>query len=137
MYRLTNTDVVIRLSDMASIPNDTANRDRAAYEEWLAAGNTPEPVPAPSAEEIKAILTNSVQSHMDAAAAAKGYDNIMSACSYAAFANAFQAEGQAFLVWRADCWVACYGVMSDVESGERPIPSESELIAELPELVLP
>lgn len=137
MYRLTNTDVVIRLSDMASIPSDPANSDRVAYEAWLAAGNTPEPMPAPSADEIKASLTNAVQSHMDAAAAAKGYDNILSACSYAAFPNAFQAEGQSFLVWRADCWVTCYGVLLAVEAGERPVPTAEELIAELPTLVLP
>jgi hypothetical protein len=137
MYRLTNTAVVIRLYDMASIPNDTANSDRAAYETWLAEGNTPEGAPAPSAEEIKASLTNAVQSHMDAAASARGYDNILSACSYAAFENAFQAEGQAFLVWRAECWVASYGILASVEAGMRPVPTSEELIAELPDLVLP
>lgn len=93
--------------------------------------------PPPTAEQIRKSLTDAVQSHMDAAAQAKGYDSIMSACSYAAFPNAFQAEGQAFLVWRADCWVVGYGVLADVEAGNRPIPTEAELIAELPELVLP
>ena len=49
MYKLTTSSIVIRTADEASIPPDPANRDYAAYLEWLAAGNTPEPAPEPPA----------------------------------------------------------------------------------------
>jgi hypothetical protein len=56
-YQLTATaDIVIRTSDNAHIPNDPANRDRAAYNEWLADGGVPDPYvapPDPEAPEAK------------------------------------------------------------------------------------
>lgn len=46
-YQLTATDAVIRTADQAHIPNDPANRDRIAYDEWVAAGGVPDPVKPP------------------------------------------------------------------------------------------
>ena len=48
-YQLTASDTIIRVVDHASIPNDPANRDRAAYDVWLAAGGVPGPYVAPPA----------------------------------------------------------------------------------------
>jgi len=46
-YQLTTSDCILRLADNAFIPQDPANTDYAAYLEWVAAGNTPEPAPEP------------------------------------------------------------------------------------------
>jgi hypothetical protein len=46
-YQLTTGDTILRLADNAFIPPDPANTDYAAYLEWVAAGNTPDPAPEP------------------------------------------------------------------------------------------
>ena len=45
-YELTDGDGVTR-GDGASIPDADGNRDWRAYQEWLSAGNTPDPIPVP------------------------------------------------------------------------------------------
>lgn len=104
-------------------PADTAQGDH--YDG--AAFSKPVPPGPAQADYIAA-----VQSHLDTAARAKGYDNILSACSYASVPNLFQAESIAFLEWRSACWQTCHGVLVAVESQLRTQPTISELIGELP-----
>jgi len=53
MYRLTaNPNVVQRAADGAWVPADPRNRDWRAYQEWLDAGNTPEPYVPPAVPRV-------------------------------------------------------------------------------------
>lgn len=81
-----------------------------------------------------------IERHLDAEAAAAGYydpleriPSIDRACSYAGFANDYQAEAQSFVAWRSEVWAYVYNVKTDVEAGNRTQPTIEELIAELPQ----
>ena len=95
----------------------------------------PEP-PAPTLDEIlfraKSELTFAIQRHLDLTAQAHGYDNIVSACSYAGAPNAYQSEGAKFIVWRGAVWQRGFELHGEVLAGARPIPTSAELIAMLP-----
>ena len=54
MYKLTDTDSIIRIADKASIPADPANTDYANYLKWVADGNTAtaaDAIPDPTYQE--------------------------------------------------------------------------------------
>ena len=97
----------------------------------------PEPV-LPTEKEIIASLTKAVQDNLDSIAQQRGYDGILSLCSYTASTDpVFKAEGQVGIEWRDACWRRSYEIMGEVQIGSRVIPSSKELIALLPEIVWP
>lgn len=110
--------------------------EQAIIATFLHEAAPPEPT-EPTAEQIEGALVAAVQDRLDAAAKGRGYDGIVSACSYAGAPNAFQAESVAFLTWRAACWSHCYTVLAEVQAGAMPPPSAADLIAGLPALSLP
>ena len=68
MYKLTDNTSIIRILDGASIPNDPANSDYAAYLEWVEDGNTPEAAdvpPAPTYKELRAAEYPSIVDQLD------------------------------------------------------------------------
>ena len=98
-------------------------------------------IPEPTKEEIEARaqaqLTNAVQHVLDTKAQELLYDNCLSVCSYIDTGVAkFDAEGRAFRAWRSAVWAKGYEILAQVQAGQRAIPTEAELIAELPQLVI-
>lgn len=83
-------------------------------------------------------LTSLIQSTLDEKAKERNYDSMLSLCTYATSpSKKFSSEGKAGVKWRDEVWAKGYTILSDVESGERTIPSDDELISELPEFTWP
>jgi hypothetical protein len=87
---------------------------------------------------MQAAMTSIMQAYLDESAKARGYDGILSLCSYYGSANPqFNTEALAGLAFRDAVWAYGYQVLADVEAGQRTIPAAEELLAELPVIVWP
>lgn len=133
MYKLTNNpNLVIRKADNATIPA-AANLDYQEYLAWLAEGNTPEPLPIDTPEQILAKLEGALDRHLDSLAKDHGYIDVPHILSYVDDENpVWDAEARAFKLFRSRFWKAAIAYQKDVSEGKKDIPAESELIDALP-----
>jgi len=84
-------------------------------------------------EELTALFKEKTQELLDTKAREKGYDDILSACSYAGYDNDFRAEGEAFGIWRAKVWKYGYGLLNTIAEGKHKMPkSFDEILTEMP-----
>jgi hypothetical protein len=78
-------------------------------------------------------FTDVIQNYMDTVVRARGYDGILSLCTYATSTNErFAREGQAGVNFRDACWTLGHQLEDEVLAGERGIPTEQELLDLLP-----
>ena len=95
------------------------------------------PLP-PTTEQIIAEFTYAIQQRLDDFSRTRGYDNILSAATYATSTVAkFATEGQYAVDARDATWSKSYEILAAVEAGTRPVPTLDELLAELPALTWP
>lgn len=93
-----------------------------------------EPVQTP--EEKQKLVETTVQQILDDEAKANGYDNVISACTYATSTGTFGAEGQSFVDWRDAVWTYLYKLLDDIKAGTVPEPTLEEIITNLPKRIL-
>ena len=91
-------------------------------------------VPSPGEADYK----TAAQNLLDTTAKAKGYDGILSLCTYATSTNTtFAAQGQAGIAWRDAVWAEGYSVLAQVQAGTMAPPSISAFLALLPAMAWP
>lgn len=141
-YQLTIYNSVVRNSDGATIPFDSGNSDYQAYLAWAAAGNTADPVPAPTSAQLEATNIAAIQAALDTKAQSRGYTDIKSACAYAsptavvtstdpnfALCEKFRKEGNALQAWMAITWATAYNYIATVTAGTNPMPTTTQAVA--------
>lgn len=89
-------------------------------------------MPQVTPEQIVAGFVSAMESHYDAVARVKNYDNRFTCALRAGYAGPFQSEGQAFAIWMDGCNALAYSVLAEVQASTRAQPTVSEFIAMLP-----
>ena len=90
-------------------------------------------------EQLKSSIISQVQARLNDFAKTRGYDDILSACTYATSTiTKFQTEGQYCVTVRDNTWNMLYTILADIENGIRSIPTGySDIESELPQLEWP
>ena len=139
-YRLSHDNWVCKLPDTRFAVGNPASQNPLylEYQAWLAAGNIPDPpeITPEAAEILQTRIATEAQARLDQWAQSRGYDGILSACTYATSqVNRFQAEGQRCVDLRDQTWARLYEILAEVEAGTRPVPmSLAEIEGDLPML---
>ena len=86
-------------------------------------------------ELIKQSLLSIVDNYLDRTVQERGYDNIAKCVTYEGDIDPiFNREGTAAKQWRSKVYRTCYNILDSVECGYREIPTEAELLSELPKI---
>ncbi|UUP19492.1 hypothetical protein NTH_03995 [Nitratireductor thuwali] len=79
-----------------------------------------------------------IQTHLDAKARERQYDNIHTAIGYRGDPNpVFDAEADALFAWRSAVWTYATAELAKVQAGERSVPTIGDFVAELPAFAWP
>jgi hypothetical protein len=76
-----------------------------------------------------------IDEHIRKEIQAKGYGSEDSIAKYLVDGNPYYEEAKTISLWIGNIWATLYTMMTDVKLGKRPIPSYTEMIDELPELL--
>lgn len=88
-----------------------------------------------SSDVIITRLERALDTYIDEQAKAFRYESIRTMVTYVGDPNSkFNAEGQGALDFRSQCYTIALMIINEVNQG-RPIPSEEELLSEMPKLV--
>lgn len=113
--------------------------ERGRWEhQWTIRPATPAEIAARK-QSLQDDIVYQTQKRLDGFARTRGYDGILSACTYATSSvPKFQAEGQYCVEARDATWAKLYEMLAEVTTGTRPVPTGyADVEPELPVLEWP
>lgn len=73
---------------------------------------------------LQKVIVSHTQNRLDNFASSRGYDGILSACTYVASqVPRFASDGQIAVRLRDATWAKLYDIMAEVETGKRAVPA--------------
>jgi hypothetical protein len=87
------------------------------------------------ADDTQSAYTVALESHYDAVAQSRRYDNRLTCALRAGYPGPFQAEALAFAQWMDNCNATAYQYMLDVEAGELERPTIAGMLELVPDIV--
>lgn len=115
------------------------DKNETLYQGDLQVGDreaTEEEVKNYQTSKLLPLFKSGIQALLDEKARAKGYDDMVSACSYAGYENPFRVEGESFGIWRANVWTYGYEQLALIQMGAREMPTLEDFLAELPTMAV-
>jgi hypothetical protein len=86
-----------------------------------------------ASQDLTKHVSKIVQNHLDTTATDWGYDTIYTAIGYVGDPDpTFNSEGTMFRNWRSAVWVYVNEEKAKLINGQRTLPTDSEMLAELP-----
>lgn len=90
------------------------------------------PVIPPTVDQMVDSFKAAIQANLDAFAQQRGYDGILSACTYvSSTVTKFRQEGQRCVDLRDQTWAACYVLLDEVMQGSKPMPASIDDVRNL------
>lgn len=112
--------------------------DGVWYRHFILVPMTPEEVVQKN-QQLWVEFTSDTQNRLDTFAQTRGYDNMLSLCTYATSpTQKYATEGAYGVQSRDETWLAFYQLMDEVKAGVAPMPTNfGEVVAVLPVLEWP
>lgn len=135
LYALTQDPNIVRNTGTGACVPVIGTWQSDQYQDWLAAGNTPDPLPVPTFADYVAAFTPGLQQWMETTAQGNAYDSVLSCVSYAGSGVAqFAADAKAMSDWRDALWHWA-SVYQSSAGGQlpNPLPTLEQIISLAPQ----